>query len=73
MENRKVKFFTGLVGVAGLITFILGLAYSISTGFAGFWGGLPFWVIAIFVLAMATYDFWDECVRKRSEPGAESP
>ena len=48
-----------------LIVFIVGLAHSISTGFAGFWGGLPFWVIAIFVLALVVYDYWDECLRKR--------
>ncbi|MFK7902498.1 MAG: hypothetical protein AB8B49_06610 [Nitratireductor sp.] len=40
-----------------LFTFIIGLAWSISSGFAGFWGGLPFWVIAISLLTMALYDF----------------
>ena len=44
--------------------FVLGLAHSISTGFAGFWGGLPFWVISLFVLSLAAYDAWDEGVRK---------
>lgn len=47
--------------------FVLGLAHSISTGFAGFWGGLPFWVISLFVLALAVYDYWDESVRKFDE------
>jgi len=47
-----------------LAIFIIGLAQSISTGFAGFWGGLPFWVISILVLAMAAYEFWRECLRK---------
>ena len=56
--------------VAGLatllmITFILGLAYSISTGFAGFWGGLPFWVISVTVLSMAVYDFWEEAIKRK--------
>lgn len=54
----------GFIGIALFLTFILGLAYSISTGFAGFWGGLPFWVIAIVVISMALYDFWDACFRK---------
>ncbi len=64
MKTNKVKLVTGFIGFAALATFILGLAYSISTGFAGFWGGLPFWIIAVFVLLLATYDFWDECIRK---------
>jgi len=54
-----------LIATALLITFIVGLAISISNGFAGFWGGLPFWIIIIIVLSMAIYDFWDECVRKK--------
>ncbi len=65
MTKNSVKLLTGFIGLATLATFILGLAQSISSGFAGFWGGLPFWVIAVTVLSLATYDFWDECVRKR--------
>ena len=65
MTKDRVKWLTGLIATGTLIAFIVGLAYSISTGFAGFWGGFPFWVIAIFVLALATYDYWDECLRKR--------
>ncbi|MGI9410784.1 MAG: hypothetical protein ACR2OV_11965 [Hyphomicrobiaceae bacterium] len=65
MTNDRIKLLTGLIGTVTLIAFIVGLAHSISTGFAGFWGGFPFWVIAIFVLALATYDYWDECLRKR--------
>ncbi len=62
--SYMVKLFAGLVGTGLLVTFIIGLAQSISTGFAGFWGGLPFTLIATFVLFLAIYDFWDECVRK---------
>ena len=65
MLTKGVKLFTGLVGVVLLCTFIIGLAHSISIGFAGFWGGLPFVVIIIFVLSMAIYDFWDQCVRNK--------
>jgi hypothetical protein len=54
----------GFIGTALMVIFIVGLAHSISTGFAGFWGGLPFWIISLLVLGMAVYDFWDECVRK---------
>ena len=65
MLSKGVKLLTGLVGVVLLCTFIIGLAYSISIGFAGFWGGLPFVVIIVFVLSMAVYDYWDECVRNK--------
>ena len=65
MIKDSIKPITGFIGYAVLVVFILGLANSISTGFAGFWGGLPFWVISLFVLALAGYDFWDECLRKR--------
>jgi len=59
------KMIVGFIGTAVLTIFIVGLAYSISTGFAGFWGGLPFWVIITSVLTMAIYDFWDECLRRK--------
>lgn len=65
MTGDRNKPITGLIGCVGLATFIIGLAHSISTGFAGFWGGLPFWVISIVVLSLAGYDYWDECLRKR--------
>ncbi|GFE49766.1 hypothetical protein So717_15190 [Roseobacter cerasinus] len=60
-----VKLVMGLIGTALLVTFVGGLSHSISTGFAGFWGGFPFMVIAILVCGMAIYDYWDECVRKK--------
>ena len=65
MKTNKIKLLTGLIGTASLSIFILGLAQSISSGFAGFRGGLPFWIISVFVLSLAAYDFWDECIRKR--------
>lgn len=65
MIGDRNKAITGLIGCVGLAVFILGLAHSISTGFAGFWGGLPFWIISITVLSLAGYDYWDECLRKR--------
>tara|TARA_B110000196_G_scaffold138168_1_gene119813 strand:+ start:309 stop:494 length:186 start_codon:yes stop_codon:yes gene_type:complete len=37
-------------------TFVVGLAWSISTGLAGFWRGLPFWIIVLFVLFLLIYD-----------------
>lgn len=63
MKDR-IKSVTGLIAFLTLAAFIIGLAHSISTGFAGFWGGFPFWVISIFVLSLAAYDYWDECLRK---------
>ena len=60
-----VKLVAGLIGTAILCIFIGGLSQSISSGFAGFYGGMPFMIIAIIVCGMAVYDFWGECVRKK--------
>ncbi len=68
MLPRFTIILTGLIGVAVLVIFITGLAYSISTGFAGFWGGLPFVMIIAIVLPMAAYDVWDECIRSTRRP-----
>jgi hypothetical protein len=60
-----VDKITGLIGTAAVAIFVLGLAKGISDGFAGFWGGLPFWVIALSVMGLAVYDFWNSCFRKK--------
>tara|TARA_R110002124_G_scaffold80518_3_gene213033 strand:+ start:4964 stop:5164 length:201 start_codon:yes stop_codon:yes gene_type:complete len=65
--SYTVKLIVGFIGTALLVTFVVGLSHSISTGFAGFWGGFPFMVITITVLSLAIYDFWDECVRRKSK------
>jgi len=65
MMSYTVKLIAGLIGTTLLVTFVMGLSRSISTGFAGFYGGLPFMIIALVVLAMAVYDFWDECIRRK--------
>ena len=65
MTGDRVKRITGLIGFVMLAAFVLGLAHSISTGFAGFWGGLPFWIITVSVLVLVGYDYWDECLKKR--------
>ncbi|MEM9638636.1 MAG: hypothetical protein AAGA94_13385 [Pseudomonadota bacterium] len=63
--SYTIKLIMGLIGTGLLVVFVGGLSHSISSGFAGFWGGFPFMVIAIIVCAMAIYDYWDECVRKK--------
>jgi len=73
MVSRTVNFITGLIGCGMLATFIFGLAHSISIGFAGFWGGLPFWVIALSVLSMVAYEFWSECIRNRNGLSEDQP
>ena len=47
---------TIIVGIALVAIFVIGLAWSISTGLAGFWRGLPFWVIIIFCLYLLITD-----------------
>ena len=48
--------FTIFLGIALVAIFVIGLAWSISTGLAGFWKGLPFWVIVIFCLYLLIID-----------------
>ena len=48
--------FTIFMGIALVAIFVIGLAWSISTGLAGFWKGLPFWVIVIFCLYLLIVD-----------------
>ena len=47
---------TIVIGVSLFSIFVIGLAWSISTGLAGFWRGLPFWFIAIFCLYLLIID-----------------
>ena len=47
---------TIIIGLALVTIFVTGLAWSISTGLAGFWRGLPFWVIVIFSLYLLVVD-----------------
>ena len=65
MNKTLDEKISGLLGSFFVSIFVLGLAESISSGAAGFWGGLPFWVICISVLPLVYYDFWDSCIRKK--------
>ncbi|NQU62385.1 MAG: hypothetical protein HQ512_14730 [Rhodospirillales bacterium] len=65
MFEAIVDKISGFIGSALVTVFVLGLAQSISTGAAGFWGGLPFWVICLTILPLVFYDFWDSCIRKK--------
>ena len=47
---------TVLIGVLLVAIFLIGLAWSISTGLAGFYKGLPFWFIVIFCMGLLIYD-----------------
>lgn len=65
--SRMTNIITGAIGIGLMATFVLGLSRSISVGFAGFWGGLPFMCITIFVLALALYNFWEDAVRAKDK------
>ena len=65
MKPEIFKKISGFLGLLLITVVVLGLAESISAGAAGFWGGLPFWVICITVLPLVIYDFWDSCLRKK--------
>ncbi|VAW15037.1 hypothetical protein MNBD_ALPHA09-811 [hydrothermal vent metagenome] len=62
---HRIQIISGAIGCLLFAAFVLGLAESITSGFAGFWGGLPFWIISLSVLAMVLYDYWDSCLRKK--------
>ena len=47
---------TIILGIALVTVFVTGLAWSISTGLAGFWKGLPFWIIVMFCLCLLIMD-----------------
>ncbi len=47
---------TIIIGILLVSVFVTGLAWSISTGLAGFWKGLPFWIIVIFCLYLLVID-----------------
>ena len=51
--SEKITIFLGIALVA---IFVIGLAWSISTGLAGFWKGLPFWIIVMFCLCLLIVD-----------------
>ena len=54
-----MKFSEKLIIILGIVlvgVFLIGLAWSISTGLAGFWRGLPFWFIVIFCLFLLIVD-----------------
>jgi hypothetical protein len=65
MSQDTIKKISGVIGIFLVAGFVLGLAESISSGAAGFWGGFPFWVICLTVLPLIIYDFWDTCYRKK--------
>ena len=58
--SKYVNLIAGLIGFGLFAVFIIGLSHSISTGFAGFFGGLPFMCIAFFVLGLALYNLWED-------------
>jgi len=53
---KLTEKITIIIGIALVSIFVIGLAWSISTGLAGFWRGLPFWVIIIFCLYLLILD-----------------
>ena len=65
--SRKTSIIVAAIGTGLMMAFVIGLSHSISTGFAGFWCGLPFMVITIIVIALAIYNFWEDTVMKKDD------
>jgi len=53
---KKSEKLIIILSIVLFAIFIIGLAWSISIGLAGFWRGLPFWIIVLFVLSLLIYD-----------------
>lgn len=66
-NSQRANIVTGVIGTTLLAVFIIGLAHSIATGFAGFEGALPFILIVAFVLSLVLYDLWDQAFRARNQ------
>ena len=47
---------TIIIGIFLVAIFVIGLAWSISTGLAGFWRGIPFWIIVLLCLYLLVVD-----------------
>jgi len=62
MKKAPLNALSALLGTAIIGIFVVALAASISAGFAGFWGGLPFWMIVLFVLGLVIYNFFEETI-----------
>lgn len=68
MISRAMNIITGLIGLALVGVFTIGLTHSISTGSAGFmgWGGgVIIAIIVGIVLLCAAYDLFDTAIRKK--------
>ncbi len=65
MSQENLDKIFGVIGTAMVVVFVLGLAWSISAGAAGIWGGLPFWVICVSILVLVSRDLWDTCIKKK--------
>ncbi|MEM5583125.1 MULTISPECIES: hypothetical protein [unclassified Roseibium] len=63
--SRLTNIILGAFGTALMAVFVLGLSQSISTGFAGILGGLPFTIIVLFVLGLALFNLWEDAFRKK--------
>jgi len=72
MSTRTTAIIAGFIGLGLVGTFVIGLAISISQGFAGFYGGLPFAIIVAFVLLLALYDLYDTAIRKKDKDTDQS-
>ena len=55
---------TIIIGALLFSIFVIGLAWSISTGLAGFVRGIPFWIIVIFCIFLLFYDSYKAIVKK---------
>ena len=67
MENSDKSLgekFAVIIGATLFTIFVTGLAWSISTGLAGFARSIPFWVIVIFCSCLLFYDSYNGIKKK---------
>tara|TARA_B100001996_G_scaffold344764_1_gene300734 strand:- start:692 stop:901 length:210 start_codon:yes stop_codon:yes gene_type:complete len=64
-ENKGFgEKFSIIIGAVLFIVFVTGLAWSISTGLAGFFRSIPFWIIVLFCISLLAYDSY-QGIKKR--------
>ena len=62
MISKRTQMITVAISTLFSMIFMLGLTESITAGFADFNAGVPFGMVALTIMAMELFDFYDATV-----------